>query len=46
MTDRSAFINRNVLITVINPAEGILFAQKEIFEWAVVNSSHGYPTQH
>lgn len=46
MTDRSAFINRNVLITVINPAEGNSFAQKEIFEWAVVNSSHGYPTQH
>lgn len=46
MTDRSAFINRNVLITAINPPEGISFEQKERFECAVVNSSHGYPTQH
>lgn len=46
MTDRSAFINRNVLITAINPPESISFEQKERFECAVVNSSHGYPTQH
>lgn len=46
MTDRRAFINRNVLITAINPPEGISFEQKEIFECAVIKSSHGYPKQH